>query len=180
MRLPLPALLLLLASCGSAGDTPKNDNHVDVPVPSGPPVAQQADAVPSSAPDQSGAAWETAASGEGTALRLTAPEGSLLLSIACLGAPRRLVVSAPGFKPIGSEDRFSLGLGEEPVTLVADPTRQNKGGVTAEGAIPETFAELIEEAELVSALYGTQRIGPHPAPGEALKKALAKDCAPSK
>jgi hypothetical protein len=170
---------LLLASCGSA-NAPKGDNDVDVPVPSGPPVAQQADAVPSSAPGESGPTWESAASGEGTALRLTAPDGSLLLSIACLRRPTRLVVSAPGFTPIGSEDRFSLGLGEGPVTLVADPTRQHKGGVTAEGGIPEGFAELLEEAEQVSALYGTQKIGPHPAPGEALKEALAKDCTSSK
>ncbi len=136
--------------------------------------------MPSSAPRGNGAAWESAASGEGTALRLTAADGSLLLSIACLGTPAQLVVSAPGLKPIGSEDRFSLGLGEEPVTLVADPTRQGKGGVTAEGAVPAGFDELLEEAKQVSALYGSQRIGPHPAPIEALKEALAKACASPK
>jgi hypothetical protein len=180
MRLPLPALLLLLASCGGASEAPKNDDDVDVPVPSGPPVAQQADAVPSSAPGESGPTWESAASGEGTALRLTAPDGRLLLSIACLRTPRRLIASAPGFKAIGSEDRFSLGLGEEPVTLVADPTRQEKSGVTAEGAVPASFGKLLDEAKQVSALYGSQQIGPHPAPGEALKEALARDCASSK
>jgi hypothetical protein len=180
MQLPLPLLLLLLASCGSAPEASQRDNEIDVPVPSGPPVAQQADAVPSSAPRHSSPAWESAASGEGTALRLTSADADLLLSIACLGTPARIVVSAPGLKPIGSEDRFSLGLGEEPVTLVADPTRQGKGGVTAEGAVPEGFGELLEEAKQVSALYGSQQIGPHPAPVEALKEALARACASRK
>ena len=177
MRLFLPTLLLLVAGCGS--ETPEGNEPVDLPLPSGPPVAQQADSVPSSAPELSGPAWETAAGGEGTALRLTESGGRLLLSLACLGSPARLVVSAPGFSPIGSEDGFSLGLGEEPVTLVADPTRQAKGGVTAEGAVPEDFADRLEDAKQVSALYGTQQVGPLPAPPEALKEALSKSCAAS-
>jgi hypothetical protein len=110
---------------------------------------------------------------------LTEPGGRLLLSLFCLETPSRLAVSAPGFLPIGSEDRFSLGLGNEPVTLVADPTRQAKGGVTGEGAVPDNFAETLRAAAQVSALYGTQRIGPFPAPDEALKEALVQSCAAS-
>jgi hypothetical protein len=85
------------------------------------------------------------------------------------------VVSVPSFKPIGSEDRFSLALGEEPVALVADPTRQ-KTGVTAEGAVPGNFTELLGKAERIGAIYGNQQIGPHPAPPKALLETLAKEC----
>jgi hypothetical protein len=175
-RIPLTILLLLLAGCGQ--ETPEANQPVDLPLPSGPPVAQQADSVPSSAPEQSGPGWETAASGEGTALRLTEPGGRLLLSLACLGSPPRLVVSAPGFSPIGSEDRFSLGLGDDPVTLVADPTRQAKGGVTAEGAAPSDFGERLQRADQLIALYGTQQVGPVAAPSDALKEVLARACIP--
>ena len=175
-RAPL-ALLVLLVACGGP-DEPQSNTIVDVPEPSGPPVAQQVNA--STAPSlPSAAAWESAASGEGTALRLTEPGGRLLLGIACLGSPARLTATAPGFSPIGSEDRFSLGLGEEPVTLVADLQRR-EGGVVAEGGVPEDFENLLERASEVSALYGTQRIGPVTAPPEALKEALAKACAGSK
>lgn len=175
---PFLAFFALLAGCGS--ESPKGGEPADLPQPSGPPVAQQVDSVPSSAPQSGGPTWESAASGEGTALRLTEPGGALLLSIACLGSPARLVVTAPGFSPIGSEDRFALGLGEEPVTLVADPTRQTQAGVTAEGAVPEGFEALLDRTKEVSALYGTQRVGPVPAPAEALAESLAKSCAASK
>jgi hypothetical protein len=170
----VPVLLLLLAGCGS--ETPEENKPVDLPLPSGPPVAQQADAIPSSAPARNGPVWETAASGEGTALRLTEPGGRLLLSLACLGSPARLVVSAPGFSPIGSEDRFSLGLGDDPVTLVADPTRQKQPGVSAEGAAPPDFGERLQRADQLTALYGTQQVGPVAAPSDALKEVLARAC----
>jgi hypothetical protein len=178
MRFLLPVLLLLLASCGGSGEEGQGNGAADLPEPSGPPVAQQVDTAPTASPPPGAPAWESAASLEGTAIRLTQVDGKLLLSVACLRGPVRLVATAPGFSPIGSEDRFSLGLGDEPVTLVADPTPQAQSGVTAEGAVPDRFEELLEEAKQVSALYGTQRIGPVPAPSEALKKALAKSCTP--
>lgn len=168
--------LLVLASCGPAADAPSGSGAAELPQPSGPPLAQQVDSVPSSSPPQGVAAWESAASAEGMALRLTEPGGRVLLSIACLGSPARIVVTAPRFSPIGSEDRFALGLGEEPVTLVADPSRQGEAGVTAEGPVPEAFAALLGEAEQVSALYGTQKIGPVAAPDERLGEGLAKSC----
>lgn len=169
--------MLLLAGCGSGQQS--NEQAVDLPLPSGPPLVQQVDAVPSSAPDGAGPAWETAAGGEGTALRLTEPGGRLLLSIACTGSPPRLAVSAPAFNPVGSEDRMSFGLGNEPLALVADPTRQSKGGVTGEGPVPEEFTRLLEAAGEVSAVYGTQSVGPVPAPADALKQMLAASCSGS-
>jgi hypothetical protein len=167
--------LLALAACGSPAAEKKQEGAVETPVPSGPPVAQQVDAAPPATPGAKLApAWEAAASGDGTALRLTGADGGLMMSLACLSGPARLVATVPSFAPIGSEDRFSLGLGSEPVTLVADPTRQGDKGVSAEGPAPDKA--LLEDAETVSALYGTQQLGPVPAPPKELKALLAKAC----
>jgi hypothetical protein len=165
--------LLLLAGCGSQT---KSDKVVEVPEPSGPPVAQQVDDTAQPLPKRSVPGWESAASGEGLALRLVEPDGKLVLSIACLGRPPRLVASVPSFTAIASEDRFSLGLGNDPVTLVADPTRQKPPGITGEGAVTEEFDRLFDGADQISAVYGRQQVGPHPAPQAALKEQFAKAC----
>jgi hypothetical protein len=168
-------LLLLLAACGSGAPPPGNET-VEIPTPSGPPVAQQMEAAPPPMESaQAGPRWESVSSGEGSALRLTGSDGKVAMSVACLGQPRRMVVTVPSFSPIGSEDRFSLGLGNEPVTLVADPTRQKGPGVTAEGPPPPRA--VFDNAATVSALYGRQQVGPVPAPPEKLRELLAKSCA---
>ena len=120
MRL-LVAAMLLMAGCGRQ---PKNEQVVEVPEPSGPPVAQQVDDTAKPLPSPSAPVWESAASGEGMSLRLVGPQGDLVLSIACLGRPARLVATVPSFTAIPSEDRLSLGSRNEPVTVVADPAKQ--------------------------------------------------------
>lgn len=172
MRL-LP-IFLLLAACGSPAEQKQEEEKVELPVPSGPPIVE-----PEDVPDTSGDGaprWESATGEGGTALRLVGKGGRLEMSLSCASAPKRLIVSVPGLSPIGSEERFSLALGQEPVTLVADPTRQPQPGVTAEGAVPADFGELLERAGRIGALYGTQRSGPHPAPPKPLRKALAEEC----
>jgi hypothetical protein len=158
MRCLLIPILLLTTCGGSGGDQPSTENRLDVPVPSGPPVVQQIDE-------------------KAPAARLTEAGGDVLISIACLSKPARLVVTVPSFTPIGSEDRLSFGIGSEPVTLVADPTRQPQQGVTGEGAVPGNFRDLLKEQKQISAVYGSQNSGPHPAPPEALSEALARACA---
>jgi len=106
-------------------------------------------------------------------LNLTAAAAVPIVSLACEG--RQLTAQVPGFSPISSEDRFSLALDEEPVTLVADLSA-GASGVTANGAFPEGFEAAFEKAEQIGALYGNQRIGPHPAPPEALKRQLLDAC----
>lgn len=170
----LAAAMLLVGGCGSQAT---NEKVVEVPEPSGPPIAQQVDDTARPLPTRSEPVWESAASGDGMSLRLVRSDGTLVLSIACLGRPARLMAIAPGFTPIGSEDRFSLGIGDEPVTLVADPTRQNQTGVTAEAVAGEDLDRLLDDAVRISAVYGSQRIGPHPAPVAALKAQLAEACA---
>ncbi len=165
------AVFLLLAACGGA---PQGENVVEVPEPSGPPVAQQVDDSARPLPPQTAPAWESAASGEGMSLRLVDPDGKLLLTIGCSSG--QIAVTAPAFTPIGSEDRFSLGFGNEPIALVADLGRRGGSGVAASGAAPENLPELLEKAGQVSALYGNQRVGPVSAPPPQLKDAFGKSC----
>ena len=172
----LAAAILLLAGCGS----PRNDQVVEVPEPSGPPVAQQVDDRSQPLPIPSTPVWESAASGEGMSLRLVQPDGKLGLSIACLGRPAQLVATVPSFTALAREDRFSLGIGDEPVTLVADPTRQKQPGISAEGGVAEDLDRLFAEADQISAVYGRQQIGPYPAPDTAQKEQFAKACEGSK
>ena len=106
-------------------------------------------------------------------VRLTDGAGSL--TIACRPDPPRLAVTAASFLPIGSEDRFALGINSEPVTLVADPSRQGSTRVAATGLIPPDFERLFEQPVVVSALYGTQRWGPVTLTPESLSS-LAHAC----
>ncbi len=175
MRRILPALMLVLTTCGSEAPQPQEKARLDVPVPSGPPVVQQ---VQASAPPTSGSAtpprWEAAATGAATALRLVGAGGGLLMSLACRRNPTRFVVEVPSFVPLGNEERFSFDLGAEHALLIARPTGQ-KRGVTAEGTAPTKG--VLDEAETVSAVYGSQRTGPVPAPPEKLREMLAGACA---
>ncbi|MFC7499074.1 hypothetical protein ACFQRC_07545 [Enterovirga sp. GCM10030262] len=104
-------------------------------------------------------------------------DGSLVLSIVCLAGPTRLAVNVPGFEPVMSEDRFAFGLGEEPVTLVANPYEQDaRPGVTGEGPVPDNFEALLNAAGDVRALYGSQQTGPHAPPPPELRRLLAEGC----
>jgi hypothetical protein len=174
MRSLLP-ILFILSACGAPARQSDDNVTADVPMPSGPPIIQQAEGeVPDTAVERT-PRWESATGDGGTGLRLVGEAGVAEMTIFCPQARTRLVVSVPSFRPIGSEDRFSLALGREPVTLVADPTRQ-KSGVTAEGTVPDNFSRLLENADRFGAVYGNQQIGPHPAPPKALLDALAKEC----
>ena len=167
--LAIVLLPMALLACGSESAELRPVDNVQVtPEPSGPPVVQQAE------PEEKAPAVEVKSVGGG--LRLDNPDGTLRMSIACSGSPAKLVATVPSFTPIGSEDRFALAIGQQPVTLVADPTGQKAGaGVRAEGPMPENFAALLGPADQVGALYGTQKIGPHPLTKEAAAR-LAKEC----
>ena len=168
--LPTALAAIALLGCGSEPAQQRPSEAAQVtPEPSGPPVVQQGQ------PKQKAAAVEVESVGGG--LRIDNPDGTLRMSIACSGSPAKLVANVPSFTPIGSEDRFALAIGQEPVTLVADPTRQKPGaGVRAEGPMLGNFSTLLAAADQVGALYGTQKIGPHPLTREAAAR-LAKECA---
>jgi len=172
----LTAALSFLAAAACASEAPEPGNGTDIPQPSGPPVVQQVDEPVAATPLRTEPAWEAVTGPEGTGLRLVAAGGQLLLGIGCRDGTKQLAVVAPAFRPIGSEDRFSLGLGDEPVTLVANPTEQKGGAVRAEAPAPEAFGLLLGRVEKISAVYGAQRAGPYPAPPDGLKRRLTEAC----
>lgn len=172
----LAAALIALAACAEQPRSADMAAHVEVPEPSGPPLVQQV-RTEESGPSASALSWESVASGEGMTLRLADADGKLRMSIACFANPPRLTASVPGFSPIGSEDKLTLALGDDPVVLVADPTRQQVPGVTGEGRVPDDLAVLMRDAGEVGAVYGAQRVGPHLPPPPALASAFASACA---
>lgn len=97
-------------------------------------------------------------------------------SVAGLAHPQRLTVIVPGFGRVGSEDRLSFGFDDAATALAAD-LRSAEPGVTASGPIPADLPARLRAARTVSAAYGTQRSGPHPAPPAEVREALASACA---
>jgi hypothetical protein len=169
----LLAALALLPACSAepAPEPIKASEAREMRAPA-PPERQ-----PAPMPSEPILSWESVSSGAGTALRLTGPDGMLQLSIACLAHPPLLSVTVPGFEPVMSEDKFVLGLGDEPIVLVADPYEQEpRAGVTGEGPIPADFAALLREATEVSALYGYQKTATLPAPPADQRELLGRVC----
>lgn len=131
------ALLMSLAACG--GETP-----------SAPPEA--------SATPEAPKAPAPAASAERLAFVDDAGEPQLLLD--CLGGPNpTLRASVAGFRRIGSEDRLTLGAGNEAFALVADLSDPSPG-VVAAGPVDLDLLRRIGDRRPVSAVYGAQSVGP--------------------
>jgi uncharacterized membrane protein len=116
--------------------------------------------------------WEQEAAGE---LALLDADGGAVFRIICPDGGGRIAVNVPTFQPIGSEERLSFGSGGEVVALVADTNGDKvRGGVTGEGAVPEELAGIL--AGPVSASYGSQVSGPHPALPAEMAAAELKAC----
>lgn len=95
------------------------------------------------------------------------------MRIVCTSQPARLRVNVPSFRPIGSEDRLSVGFGANPVALVAS---RGGGGVTAVGPLPANIAGRILRARTIQASYGRQVIGPFAPPRGEDAMTLANAC----
>ena len=145
------ALVLTLAACGR-GEPPAP------PEAPQPPAAPEAPAVPEAPP--------AAASAERLAFVDDAGVPRLLLD--CLGGPRpALRASVAEFRKIGSEDRLTIGAGNEAFALVADLSDPSPG-VVASGAVNLDLLRRIGDRRPVSAVYGAQSVGPlRPADGMA-------------
>lgn len=119
--------------------------------------------------------WDIQSSGEGTALVLEDKPGITSLRLFCPAGTGKLLLNVPEFDPISSEERLSFGQGGEAEALVADPSGDSaRGGVTGEGPVPRKLASLLSGQ--VSASYGAQISGPHPAPPADLVMAFVADC----
>lgn len=129
---------------------------------------------PGSAPLRAYDAWDLLSSGEGVALVFPA-SGVTSIRLFCPAGQGRILINVPSFHPIASEERLTFGSGSAAEALVAD-TRgdQQRGGVSATGPVPRDLTALI--AGPVSASYGAQRIGPHPAPLKALARDFSAAC----
>lgn len=127
-------------------------------------------------PTTTGAAvgWELLSSGEGSALVFPAT-GAPAIRLFCPADGKRLLVNVPGFRAVGSEERLSVGSGGAAEALVADSRGdRQRGGVSGAGAVPANLAALI--AGPVSASYGAQKSGPHPAPPPGLAREFVLQC----
>jgi uncharacterized membrane protein len=137
---------------------------------------------PREAPESNGPAeaaagprWEVQSSGEGVALALASAGGATAIRLFCPAGRNELVVNVPAFEPIGSEERLSFGSGGNVVALVADPRGDaQRGGVSGVGPVPDDLKALV--AGPISASYGAQRSGPHPAPPAEASRAFVSAC----
>jgi uncharacterized membrane protein len=164
---------LLLAACGRGGDgsagAPANESQAS-------PSRGEASAAPATAGKAAvAAAWDLKSGGEGAALALLPASGPAAIRLFCPAGQNRLLVNVPAFRPIASEERLSFGSGGEAVALVADPGGdRRRGGVSGAGEVPDTLERLVGGP--LSASYGAQSSGPHPAPPPALARAFSAAC----
>ncbi len=148
----LAALLFALAACG----------REDPPQPAEPaPASPSEPALPK--------ASETPAP-PATAERLAFVDagGTPRLLLDCLATPRPMLqATVAGFEKIGSEDRLTVGAGNEAFALVADLSAPGPG-VVASGAVDRDLLRRIADGQPVRAVYGAQSVGPlQPADGIA-------------
>jgi uncharacterized membrane protein len=168
----IAATSTLVSSCGSpeSGPTAAPGNESLAAAAN---VADSAAAPPASG-EKAAPGWDLQSSGEGVALVLAGSDRPAI-RLFCPTGGKRLVVNVPGFRPVGSEERLSFGSGGEAAALVADSRGDSqRGGVSGTGAVPGDLAALV--AGPVSASYGAQSSGPHPAPPVALSKAFVSAC----
>jgi uncharacterized membrane protein len=174
----LIAAVLLLAGCEGRSDDdagPNNESPAAAPDASGNAGAPPAAASPAQRP-AAAARWDLESSGEGTALVLNSTPRGTAIRLFCAARANRLLVNVPAFRPIGSEERLSFGSGGDALALVADPRGdRQRGGVSGTGAVPSNLGELV--AGPVSASYGAQTSGPHPAVPRDLAVRFATACA---
>ncbi|HEX8192957.1 MAG TPA: hypothetical protein VF552_08660 [Allosphingosinicella sp.] len=165
------AAILLLAACSEGGEAPAPANDANAAAATA--NAATPAAANAAAPPAAGA-WALQASGEGAALALPAAGGTAI-RLFCAAGQGRLLVNVPGFRPIGSEERLSFGGGGDAVALVADSRGDaQRGGVSGTGAVPAELAALLSGP--VSASYGSQTSGPHPAVPADLARDFLNAC----
>lgn len=152
---PLLALLLLAAACQ----------------PEAEPEPEASAELPSAVP-------ETGWTGDGGDLVLHDEAGTQLLRLGCsAGPPVELRARFGRFTPIGSEERLSLGLGEEVVTMVAQVVGAEGPGLIASTRYDAALGTALEQAGSISARYGNQNFGPVGPPDASLVRELLAACA---
>lgn len=126
----------------------------------------------SAAPSQR---WEAVASDEGTAIALLGEGDTQLFHLACLNGPSRMAAIAQPFLIVASEERLTLGVGDEAYALVVD-TQSDQPGVRGEAVIDEGLLSRLAAAGEIEAVYGTQRAGPYALPDAETLAAFIEGC----
>lgn len=151
----LTAALLGLAACGRDEGAAPTAPIEPLPVPSKPPLVQ-----PPSAP---------------TSLALVDASGVARVRLACRADDPAFQIVVPGFEIIGSEDRLTLGAGDEAFAHAAD-LRAGGPGVTGGGPIDLDLIDRLARGEPVRAVYGAQSVGPLRAAEPETLAAFAQRC----
>jgi hypothetical protein len=169
-RLAASLGLFALAACGD--DTPQG--RAAPAATQAVPAAQAAPAPAAAAQPIGGWAMQASAAA-GTALVHTADDGGEDLRVACRRNPAELWVSAPRLRRIGSEERLSLGAGDQVTALVADLQAQG-AGVEATGPVAPEFLAGLRAGGDIAVSYGSQTLSLSP-PQAALAERFAAACA---
>ncbi len=157
------ALLLLLGLC--ACEAPPRSDVSD---------GQSGGAsAPTPAPAPS-SGWRLSSDGEGVGLELER-NGASVARFACLRSGRVFQAQGFGLNPIGSEERLTVGAGDEAHALVADPGA-SVAGVLGSGSISPALLEAVEAGGSLSLSYGAQTLGPLESLSPVDRAAFASGC----
>lgn len=174
MRLGLIVITAtFLASCGKPQDAAETRPSARAATAS-PSPASSISPEPNSGPDTA-ERWSLQQTSQGVVLALLRSDRSAVVRLFCPGGEDRLLVNVPSFRPIDSEERLSFGSADDAAALVADTRGDTQlDGVTGAGKVPGDLAALI--GDRLSASYGAQSSGPHPAPPLNLSRAFVTGC----
>jgi len=100
--------------------------------------------------------------------------GAELLKIECSKA-KGLTIHGERFKPVGSEERMSVGAGDVVVTLVATP---DGAGMKGEGPADPDFLRALGEGRKVAVNYGYQNMGAYDGPPREIAEPFTAACMP--
>ncbi len=167
---PFVTVLLMLAAC-----EPQTSEEPTITSPDTAAPAPRSSTPPA---EVTQLRWAVAGGSEGAHAHLLAPDGTMVLSLGCRLGSGRLEVSVPGLTRIGSEDRLSLGFGDDSIALAADMTAPGKG-VHATGAVPPDIVDQLTSATAIGVAYGNQNLGPYQPPSSDEARAMATACTPA-
>jgi len=100
------------------------------------------------------------------------------ITIGCDTDRRELVTYVSNLRRIGSEERLTLGLGGDAITMVAENLErvEDKNPIRASIGIPDNIDVLLASREPISGRYGNQEIGPFPPLPPSVARDLANAC----